>query len=202
MEYWHNMIVEKSWNVLQQLKGKFDFILIGGWATYLWTRANKSKDIDIVVTIETLEELKKNFSLQKNDRLRKYEIKTDEVDIDIYVPFYSKLTLPLENLSFEIIEGFKVIKVEELLILKQGAEKDRTFSEKGEKDRIDIMGLMLYCDIDLKRYKEILKSMKKEEYINDLITLIKNFSEYSYFNVTPREFKIKKQKVLNILKYH
>lgn len=195
------MIVEKSWNVLQQLKGKFDFILIGGWATYLWTRANKSKDIDIVVTIETLEELKKNFSLQKNDRLRKYEIKTDEVDIDIYVPFYSKLTLPLENLSFEIIEGFKVIKVEELLILKQGAEKDRTFSEKGEKDRIDIMGLMLYCDIDLKRYKEILKSMKKEEYINDLITLIKNFSEYSYFNVTPREFKIKKQKVLNILKY-
>ena len=43
MDYWHNLIVEKSWNVLQQLKGKFDFILIGGWASYFWTKASKSK---------------------------------------------------------------------------------------------------------------------------------------------------------------
>src|SRR3989344_7303800 len=100
MDYWHNLIVEKSWNVLQQLKEKFDFILIGGWASYLWTQTNKSKDIDIVVSIETLDTIKKHYLLQKNDRLRKYEIKVDEIDVDIYVPFYSNLELSLENISF------------------------------------------------------------------------------------------------------
>ena len=201
MDYWHNLIVEKSWNVLQQLKGKFDFILIGGWASYLWTQTNKSKDIDIVVSIETLDTIKKHYLLQKNDRLRKYEIKIDEIDIDIYVPYYSNLALPLENLSFEMIEGLKVIKVEELLILKQGAEQDRSLSEKGEKDRIDIMSIMFFCDVDFKRYKEILQSVKKEHLIDNLVALVRSFSEYAYLNITPRELKIKKQKVVDKLRH-
>lgn len=200
MDYWHNLIVEKSWNVLQQLKGKFDFILIGGWASHLWTKANKSKDIDIVVSIETLDFIKKHYLLQKNDRLCKYEIKIDEIDVDIYVPFYSRLTLPLETISFEMIEGFKVIKVEELLILKQGAEYDRTFSEKGEKDRIDIMSLVLFCGIDFKRYKEILKSVKKDDFIDGLIAIIRDFKDYNYLNLTPKEFKTKKQNILEKLR--
>ena len=201
MNYWHSLIVEKSWNVLQQLKGKFDFILIGGWATYLWTKASKSKDIDIVVSMEMLDTIKKHYPLRKNDRLRKYEIKVDEIDVDIYVPFYSRLALPLETLSFEAIEGFKVVKVEELLILKQGAEQDRTFSEKGEKDRIDIMGIVLFCDIDFKRYRELLQPVKKEHLIDSLIALIKNFLGYAYLNLTPRELKIRKQEVLDRLRH-
>lgn len=200
MDYWHSLIVEKSWNVLQQLKGKFDFILIGGWATYFWTKAHKSKDIDIVVSIETVSSIKQQYLVQKNDRLCKYEIKIDEIDVDIYVPFYSKLALPLDNISFEMIEGFKVIKVEELLILKQGAEHDRTFSEKGEKDRIDILSLVLFCDVDFKRYKELLKSIKKEGFIDSLTAIIRDFKEYQYLNLTPRELKIKKEKVLERLR--
>ncbi len=200
MDYWHNLIAEKSWNVLQQLKGKFDFILIGGWASYLWTKASKSKDLDIVVQIETLDAIKKYYPLRKNDRLCKYEIKIDEIDIDIYVPFYSRLALPLEAISFEMIEGFKVIKTEELLVLKQGAEHDRGFSEKGEKDRIDIMSLVLFCDIDFKRYKEMLKSVKKDDLIDSLIAIIRNFQDYKYLSLTPRELKKKKQEVLNRLR--
>ncbi len=46
MEYWHNLMTEKSWKILQGLKGKFSFVLIGGWATYLWTRSLKSKVIN------------------------------------------------------------------------------------------------------------------------------------------------------------
>jgi len=200
MDYWHNLIVEKSWNVLQQLKGKFDFILIGGWASYFWTKAGKSKDIDIVAQIETLDAIKQRYPLRKNDRLCRYEIKVDEIDVDIYVPFYSRLALPLETISFEMIEGFKVIKVEELLILKQGAEHDRSFSEKGEKDRIDIMSLVLFCDVDFKRCKEILKSAKKDDIIDSLIAIIRNFQDYKYLNLTPRDLKTKKQEVLNKLR--
>ena len=48
MEYWNELITQKSWDVLQKLK-KINFVLIGGWASYLWTSSHKSKDIDIIV---------------------------------------------------------------------------------------------------------------------------------------------------------
>src|SRR3989338_6441330 len=174
MEYWHDLVTEKSWKLLQQLKGKFKFILIGGWAVYLLARTQKSKDIDVIVDIKTLQQIKSSYDLRKNDALRKYEIKVDEVDVDIYVPFYSRLAIPLEKVESQKIEGFDVAKPEELLILKQGAELDRRHSEKGEKDGIDIMSLLLNCDVDFERYKKILKGSGKEELINELLRLVKN----------------------------
>jgi hypothetical protein len=32
VNYWHTLLTEKSWKVLQKIKKEFDFILIGGWA--------------------------------------------------------------------------------------------------------------------------------------------------------------------------
>ena len=50
MEFWNSALTEKSWKVLLQLKEKnFDFVVIGGWAAYLWTSLHKSKDVDIAV---------------------------------------------------------------------------------------------------------------------------------------------------------
>ena len=57
MTYWHELITEKSWQLLQELKGKFRFKLIGGWAVYLLTKAQKSKDIDIIVDIAELQKV-------------------------------------------------------------------------------------------------------------------------------------------------
>ena len=49
MQFWNEVLTEKSWNVLKDLnRERFDFILIGGWAVYLWARSHKSKDIDII----------------------------------------------------------------------------------------------------------------------------------------------------------
>ena len=48
-EFWHNLITEKSFGLLQNLRKQFDFILIGGWAVYLYTQSLKSKDIDIYI---------------------------------------------------------------------------------------------------------------------------------------------------------
>ena len=75
MEYWSTIITQKSWEILQQIKPKIDFVLIGGWATYLWTRAHKSKDIDIVIDFDELAKLRKKYSVKKNDNLKKYETK-------------------------------------------------------------------------------------------------------------------------------
>lgn len=200
MEHWHDLITEKSWKVLQELKGKFKFTLIGGWAVYLLAKTQKSKDVDIIVDISTLQQIKNQYELRKNDHLRKYEIKINEIDVDIYVPFYSKLALPLEAIESQKIEGFSVAKPEELLILKQGAELDRKYSEKGEKDRIDIISLLLNYEINFDRYKKILKENKSEDLINNLLELIKNFNEYKYFNMLPSKFKKRKQELIEEIK--
>lgn len=199
MEYWHNLVTEKSWKILQQLKGKFDFSLIGGWAAYLWTRAQKSRDIDIIVDFRTLEQLKKSYDVRKNDHLKKYEIKIEEIDVDIYVPYYSRLAFPLEDLPKEEIakiEGFSVVSKEILLILKQSAEEARSMSEKGEKDRLDILSLLFLCDVNYKKYLDLLKKYSKEEYRKRLQSLVKGFQDGSYFNLTPRQLKLKKQEIL------
>ena len=196
MEYWHDLITEKSWKLLQQLRGKFRFILIGGWAVYLLARTQKSKDIDVIVDMETLQQIKSNYDLRKNDSLRKYEIKVDEVDVDIYVPYYSQLAIPVEKVESLKIEGFDVAKPEELLMLKQGAERDRKHSEKGEKDRIDIMSLLMKCNINFDRYKRILKENSHESLVRSLLELVRGFNEYKHFDMLPSEFKKRKQKLV------
>lgn len=201
MEYWNELITQKSWEYLHKLKD-IDFVLIGGWAAYLWTKSHKSKDIDIAVDFDELEKLKGRFRLNKNDSLRKYEFKLDEVDIDIYVPYYSKLCLPLEFVikNFTRIEGLKVVKPEILLILKQGAEIDRGESEKGLKDRIDIMDLLLKADIDFKKYRDILNKHKLKWYEQKLVSIIKGFKDINYLGLNPREFKLGKERLLKFIK--
>jgi len=197
MEFWNSNLTEKSWEILQNLKKKYDFILIGGWATYLWTQQQKSKDIDIVIGIKELQKFKTE-SLSKNDSLKKYEIKIEEVDIDIYVSYFSKLTIPPEDLIkySANTQGFKVASPESLLILKQGAEIQRGNSIKGEKDKIDIMSILFFSEVNYNQYKKILKKYSLKNYQNKLIYLIKNFKDYNSLNMNPRQFKLKKQEIL------
>ena len=201
MEFWNSQLTEKSWEILQDLKKKYDFILIGGWAIYLWTKQQKSKDIDIVVSISELQKLKQE-NLSKNDNLRKYEIKRGEIDVDIYVSHFSKLIIPPEYIENYIskIEGFSVISKEALLVLKQGAEIERRNSPKGEKDKIDIMSLLFFSDINFNVYKAILKKYSLEHFIDSLISILKAFKDYNSINLTPREFKKTKENILRNLK--
>lgn len=202
MEYWNTLITEKSWNLLKELNKKIRFILIGGWAVYLWSNAHKSKDIDIVVDFKELEKIKLKYNLKKNDNLKKYEIIINEIDVDIYVPYYSNLAVPVEDIKRHStkIENFDVVKPEILLILKQSAEIDRAESEKGLKDRIDIMDILLNCDIDFNKYKEKLKEYRLTHYKNRLINIINTFKDLKYLNLNPREFKLKKIEMLDKLK--
>ncbi|MEK6887372.1 MAG: hypothetical protein AABX14_00330 [Candidatus Aenigmatarchaeota archaeon] len=197
-EFWHDIQTEKSWKILQKMKDKFPFVLIGGWAVYLWTLAQKSKDIDIIVDIKTLAGLKKNYDLRKNEIMKKYEIKMDEIDIDIYVDHYSQLGIPIEDVETTKIEGFEVAKPEFLLALKQTAEISRKESNKGEKDRIDIFGMLLKCDIDFKKYTKILGG--RNDFMERLIYIIKTFDEPNYFGMNPRQLKIAKGDIIKKIK--
>jgi len=202
VEFWSDIITEKSWNVLKELKKKFKFILIGGWAAYLWTKAMKSKDIDCIVDFETLNKIKLNYDLKKNDNLKKYEIIVDEIDIDIYVPYYSKLALPIEEIKKHTtrIENLDVVKPEILLILKQGAELDRGESEKGLKDRIDIMHILSNTEFNFQEYFDLLKKYKITNFADRLKKIIQNFREIKYLNLNPREFKLMKKELIKKLR--
>ena len=71
MQYYHNVITEKSFEFLQKLRARYKFILIGGWAVFLYSHALKSKDIGIIVDYSELGKMRKEFNLSKNDRLKK-----------------------------------------------------------------------------------------------------------------------------------
>lgn len=162
--FYHNLITEKSFELLKEIKQEFKFVLIGGWAVFLYTKALKSKDIDIVVDYEQLARLKEKFELFKNERLKKYEAKKQEIDIDIYLPHYSDLGIPVEEIikNSQNIEGFLVPPPEVLLILKLFSHKSRAASTKGKKDLIDIFALLKQELIDWKQFKNILKKHKLE----------------------------------------
>jgi len=198
MEYWHDILTEKSWKVLQDINGKFDFVLIGGWATYLWTKSHKSRDIDVIIDFSTLEKLRTDYELRKNDNLKKYEIIIDEIEIDIYVPHYSQLTIPVEKVEKEttLIEGFRVARPEALLILKQGAHLEREHSEKGIKDELDIMSILLKTGFDFGKYHKLLSEYGLDIYQDRLIKLIKSFNRFDFFNLNPRQYKLKKHELL------
>lgn len=200
MEYWNSLLTEKSWNVLKDLQKKpFHFIVIGGWAAYLWTKLHKSKDIDIIIPeFKDLEHLKRTYDLKKNDHLKRYEIHFEDIDVDIYVPYYSQLPLPIPEITKYTtkIENITVVRPEILLILKQAAEQDRENSVKGAKDRVDIMTILLFSAINVKLYKELIHKHKLLQFSQRLQQIITTFTDLKYIGLNPREYKLKKKETL------
>jgi len=198
LEFWNEAIIEKSWKVLQELKKKIKFILIGGWAIWLLTKTLKSKDIDIIVDFKELTKLKEKFQIKKNQRLKKYELVMDEVDIDIYVPYYSDLGVPLSKIKTITIQGFRIPEPQYLLVMKQHTYRQREGPKK-EKDLIDIFALTTVTD--LKKYLQLTKELNKPQYVNDLIAIIRSFKDYQFLNLTPRKFKLIKKSIIEKLKH-
>lgn len=201
MQYYQNLITAKSFKTLQELKRNYNFILIGGWAVFLYTQNLKSKDIDIIMNYNELEKIRKNFSLNKNERLKKYEIKKDEIDVDIYLPFYSDLKIPLEQINQYTcnVEGFLTLKPELLLILKQTALLERQASPKGEKDKVDIVSLLSLEEFDFKFYRNILKKYNLTDYQKALTSLLKSLKQVTELKLNQYQYSKLKKKTLDLL---
>jgi len=183
--FYYQFITDKSFSILKQLKKDFDFVLVGGWAVYFYTHSLKSKDIDIIVDFSQLEDFKKQLPIEKNERLRKYQVKLEEIDIDIYLPFYSNLGLPVEEVIKEItlINGFTLPKKEVLLITKLNAYQNRKGSVKGQKDLIDILSLVLLEDFDFDYFLKLVKKYQLKDYQLTLEKIIKETSEVPELNL-------------------
>jgi len=198
MEFWHEIIIKKSFNLLQKFKKRYKFVLIGGWAVWLYAHTLKSKDIDLIIDYDELARLKKKFLITKNERLKKYEMQVEEIDVDLYLPYYSYLGIPVEEIEKYTVsqEGFKVPIPEVLLILKQKAFEGRQNSPKGEKDKIDIFSLLNLKDFDFSKYKRLLKKYKKEKFLKSLINLLKETYEVKELGLNRQKLSRLKKSIL------
>ena len=176
LQFYNDLTTQKSFAYLQKLNKKYKFILIGGWAVYLYSKSLKSKDIDIIIDYEVLAEIKEKNAVFKNERLRKYEIDAGNFDVDIYVPHYSELGIEIKAIKNNAVnqEGFSVPALEILLLMKLFAWHNRRGSSKGQKDELDIFSLALLPEFDWKKYLEFVKKFSFSEYSKEFINLLKN----------------------------
>lgn len=201
MDFYNDLITQKSWKTLQDLKRKIDFVLIGGWAVYLYTKALKSKDIDIIVSYDILSKLKRFFPIAKNDRLKKYQARNEEVQIDIYLPFYSNLGIAAEEIVSETdtMETFVLPKAEMLLILKQCTHRERGLSAKGQKDMLDIISLLAKTSIDWEHYHKLLAKFEMKNYAPALLALLKHHTHLPQLGINQFAFsRLKKRIAANL----
>lgn len=202
MEYYHELVTQKSWEELQKLPQLINFILIGGWAVYLYTKALKSKDVDIICQFDQLPILKKHYSISKNDRLKKYEARKDEVQIDIYLPHYSRLGLPTEDLlkHYQSLEGFNLLDPNFLGVLKLNLISQRGRTIKGRKDLLDFLSLYKAQKLSLKTIRDIVKQYKLSFLIKNFIELLKEENQISELNLSTYQFaKMKKEILASLL---
>lgn len=200
--FYQDIVVEKSWQILKTLKKQMDFVLIGGWAVYLYTKGLKSKDIDLIIDYDQLEKLKSDYDVYKNERLRKYEIKKEGIDIDIYLPHFSHLGLPIiEIINYQDKMGtFSLPRKEILLVTKQTAYQARKASVKGQKDLIDITALMILDDFDFGFYRKIVRENRLSHYIDAAITMIAETKEVKELGFNRHYFAKKKKAILDKLR--
>lgn len=200
-DFYQQFVTDKSYLILQSLKKRYEFVLIGGWAVYFYSNTLKSKDIDIIVDFAQLERLKKDFPLSKNERLKKYEIKIEEIDIDIYLPHYSHLGLSVEKIMkyTDVIDKLTLAKKEILLITKQVAYEKRKMSVKGQKDLIDIISLICLDDFDFNLYKKLLKEYKLSSYQKMLVQILNETYEIPELGYNRHSFAKKKRILLKQL---
>ena len=197
-DFYHDLITQKSFKLLQKIKQDFDFVLIGGWAVFLYTKALKSKDIDIIVDYNQLSELRKRFNVFKNERLKKYEAKSESTDIDIYLPHYSELGIPIQEIIARTrsIGGFTVPAPEILLILKLYAFSSRRGSNKGKKDMVDIFSILSEQIIDWADFKKIIQKNNLQELSEQLKDLISSQKSIPELDLTNHKIAKLKQEIL------
>ncbi len=199
MPYYHDLVTEKSWAELQALRKEIPFLLIGGWAVYLYTKALKSKDIDLIVDFPQLSALSKGYALSKNERLKKYEAVKGEVQIDLYLPHYSKLGIPVHLLTEHPrqVEGFTLLNPDYLLALKLHVLSQRARTPKGEKDLFDCLALIRSGVSGLQEVDRLLKTHDLLPAKQTFLTLLREYREVPELDLNAHRLARLKKEILD-----
>jgi hypothetical protein len=198
MQFYNDIITQNSFVYLQGMKKKYKFILIGGWAVYLYSKSLKSKDIDIIIDYDVLGKIKETDEVFKNDRLHKYEINTGNFDVDIYVSYYSEIGIDPEEIKKHTInkEGFIVPALEILFLMKLFAWRNRRGSSKGQKDELDIFSLAHLPEFDWKKYSEYVKKFDFSTHHQEFLNLLKSVHSIKELNINEQKMAKFRKKIL------
>ncbi len=189
VEFWRDEAVERSWRVLRELRKLADFVIIGGWGVYFWARKLRSRDIDLYIRQDDFYRLQAKaleigLTIRRNPRPKKFEMLVNDVEVDIYTPFMCGLAIPCADVfrrrMISNLEGFSVLWPEPLLLLKAQAARERWGSEKGMKDRVDIISLLAFVDLKYELLKELFKKYDGRKLLRETIlkTLRESRAEY------------------------
>lgn len=179
MDYYHDILTTKSWEELKRIKGQLDFVLISGWAVYLYTKALKSKDIDILINYDGLDKLRQLYpNVYKNERLAKYEAVLGDIQVDVYLPHFSKIGLPVEELIEEkkVVDGFTVPDPNYLMVLKIITYAERKGTSKGRKDFLDLVSLV---KSGAPKFSEVAYLAQINEFDQQFSAFLSDFTETS-----------------------
>jgi hypothetical protein len=151
-------ITERSREVLDNvIEAAPGAVLIGGWATWVRTGGPMSHDIDLIVThaeLATITDLGADASESHHLSGRKWRTTIDQIHLDLYVPYQSRLgqalQLRVEHLAqhTETIEPWTVLDLPGHIASKLAALTDRPHTAPGIKDRYELAALILRDDAD------------------------------------------------------
>lgn len=165
MQFWNNEKTDKSFNALNRIAKQLDFVLIGGWAVYLYTNMQRSEDVDIAVGYESLDYFRR-FGIRDYEGINvKYSVLEDGTVVDLFIEEYSDKDLPIPvNIimkNYVRVGEIKVVSIELLFILKLWGYF--RFDEiKHRKDVIDVLSLLFYGNVNLKKVKAYFEEFKIE----------------------------------------
>lgn len=195
MAYYHDEITQKSWEELKRIRSLLSFVLIGGWAVYLYTKGLKSKDIDVLLGFGELEKLKEIYAdVHKNERLLKYEAVLGDIQVDVYLPHYSNIGVPVEVLieQKKLVDGFEVLDADYLMVLKIFTYAQRKNSSKGRKDFVDLVSLVNSGVLDFSKVRSITREYKFDKELKAFLHEFNATTEVKELDLNP--YKLSKLK--------
>ena len=130
------------------------------------------------------------------ERLKKYEIKIGEFDVDIYLNHYSDLGIDIAEVkkSARSQEGFLVPSLEILFLLKLFAWENRCGSAKGQKDELDIFSLITQPEFNWEKYQKLVIDFRLKKYYQLFVALLKKTNNIKELAINEQKMaKIKKE---------
>lgn len=130
-------------------------VFIGGVAVYMHSieldfkiLGETSHDADFFISLADFADLRDLEEVTPNRRLGKYQLIKKGVEYDVYLEKNNNLAVPFDEVFSRsvIMSGVTVAGLEDLLILKTMAYKDRKGSGKGAKDERDIIKILVLAE--------------------------------------------------------
>ncbi len=204
-QFWNEEKTSSSKRTLDLLAEKIGFVLIGGWAVFLYTGAQMSEDIDLAIGYDSLSFFKK-YGLNDYGGINiKYTI-IDGAVVDLFIEGYADkdLPFPVSDIIKECsVEGnIKVVNKEMLMLLKLWGYF-RADEAKSRKDVVDVITLLFYSKPDMKSIKEYVKRYKIEKRRSSdvlLEYLDKGETMWDYITDTKNEYSKLKNKAKEEIK--